>query len=237
MSDSNQLPWLTEVVIAVGALGTAAYGLADATKLFWGGLSNPGFGKVERAIHDLYPGDRSKADTCRLLSYGSVLQTLRANWLNGMPLPNQRDVAKSLIKLHLTPENAPKLAEKTGVNTKRLTAVAEKIRSGESFSSEEADEFGRFDLIITTALDAAYQRGDQIYRNACKLAATVISVVLALAGGYALDAMNFWHFGGTFGKALLVGLLATPIAPVAKDLSTAIQAGAKAVQAVRRFGR
>ena len=237
MPDSNQLSWLTEVVIAVGALGTAAYGLADATKLFWGGLSNPGFGRVERAIHDLYPGDRSKADTCQLLSYGSVLQTLRANWLNGMPLPNQRDVAKSLIKLHMTPAIAPKLAEKTGVNPQVLAAVARKIKNGKSLTPDEADVFGRFDLIITTALDAAYQRGDQIYRNACKLAATVISVFLAVAGGYALHPQNFWHFGCMFGKALLVGLLATPIAPVAKDLSTAIQAGAKAMQAVRKFGR
>lgn len=237
MADANMIDMLIEAVVAVGALGTAAYGLADATKLFWGGLSNPGFGRVERAIHDLYPGDRSKADTCQLLSYGSVLQTLRANWLNGMPLTNQRDVAKSLIKLHMTPAIAPKLAEKTGVNPQVLATVADTIRSGGSLSPEEANEFGRFDLMITTALDAAYQRGDQIYRNACKLAATVISVFLAVAGGYALDPKNFWHFGGPFGEALLVGLLATPIAPVAKDLSTAIQAGAKAMQAVRKFGR
>ena len=140
-------------------------------------------------------------------------------------------------KLHMNAENAPKLAEKTGVNSTVLAEVATKIKQGTDLTPQEVDELGRFDLILTTTLDAAYQRADQIYRNACKLAATVISVALALAGGYALDPKNFWHFGGTLGEALLVGLLATPIAPVAKDLSTAIQAGAKAIQAVRKFGR
>ena len=225
------------MVIAVGALGTAAYGLADATKLFWGGLSNPGFGKIEKAIKLLYPGDHDKKDKIRALAYGSVRETLRANWLNGMPLADQRAIAKSIIKLHMNAENAPKLAEKTGVNSTVLAEVATKIKQGTDLTPQEVDELGRFDLILTTTLDAAYQRADQIYRNACKLAATVISVALALAGGYALDPKNFWHFGGTFGEALLVGLLATPIAPVAKDLSTAIQTGAKAMQAVRKFGR
>jgi hypothetical protein len=37
---------LAKVVLAVGSLGTAAYGLVDVTKGFGGGISNRGFGDI-----------------------------------------------------------------------------------------------------------------------------------------------------------------------------------------------
>jgi hypothetical protein len=40
-----------------------------------------------------------------------------------------------------------------------------------------------------------------------------------------------WH---NVGMAALVGLIATPLAPVAKDLATALNTAAKAVQSVKR---
>ena len=77
--------------------------------------------------------------------------------------------------------------------------------------------FSRFDLIVTALLDAAYQHADQVYRNWTRGLAAAIAVVLALAGGY----MVAMHLGDLkhFGIALLIGLLATPLAPIAKDLS------------------
>jgi hypothetical protein len=32
---------LSKVVLAIGGLGTAAYGVVDASKGFWGGISTP----------------------------------------------------------------------------------------------------------------------------------------------------------------------------------------------------
>ena len=48
----------------------------------------------------------------------------------------------------------------------------------------EAAARGRFDLILTTALDQAYQRADQRYRNWCKALAIPLSVILAMIAAF-----------------------------------------------------
>lgn len=97
--------------------------------------------------------------------------------------------------------------------------------------------FGRFDLLLATFIDRAYQLADQRYRTSAKLAACVVAIVLAEAAAYFLR----WFNGGdaaqivqNAGLAFVVGLIATPLAPVAKDLATALTTAAKAVQSVNR---
>jgi hypothetical protein len=77
-------------------------------------------------------------------------------------------------------------------------------------------------------LDQAYQRADQRYRNTAKVCAVPVSVALAIVAHYVLPA-------GTInaGEAALLGLIATPIAPVAKDLSTAISNAVQAAQTIK----
>jgi hypothetical protein len=41
------LTTLTQVVLAIGSLGTAAYGVVDATKALGGGVSRVGFGDIQ----------------------------------------------------------------------------------------------------------------------------------------------------------------------------------------------
>lgn len=215
-----------QAIAAVAALGTASYGLVDATKVFNGGPSNFGFGRIRRAIVFFFPDDTSVDDHKTPLALGSVLDTLKANWINGTALADQKLIAKSLIKLRLNPTTAAALAQKTGVDGAVMSSVAAKVATGAALTQQEADVFGRFDLILTTALDEGYQRADQRYRNACKSAAVLFSVALALLAGWAI------HGGydlDRFLQALVVGLLATPLAPVAKDLSTAVQSASKAV--------
>jgi hypothetical protein len=79
---------------------------------------------------------------------------------------------------------------------------------------------------LSALLDQAYQRGDQRYRNSAKVAAVVASLSLAWLGVWA---------GQLEPKlAIIAGLLATPLAPVAKDLASAIQAAAKLAQFRKR---
>ena len=102
------------------------------------------------------------------LQLSEVLDTLRANWLNGTALADQKAIAKSLIKLRLNIVNAPELAKATEVDKEKLAVIAAKIASGGTLTQNENDVFGRFDLMLTAILDKGYQRADQSYRNSAK---------------------------------------------------------------------
>jgi len=135
------------------------------------------------------------------------------------------NIAKSLIKLRLKPDTAASLATATGVDSGILSEVAESIAKGQPLTTQQTDVYGRFDLLLTTLLDQAYQRADQHYRNTAKITAAPVSVVIAIAASLVLPAGTISSWG-----AVLLGLVATPIAPIAKDLSTAITTGVQAIQ-------
>lgn len=222
---------LSKVVLAIGSLGTAAYGVVDVSKCFGGGVSNRGFSDIRNVVTKFIPPSANGTETSGLGSL-SALATLRANWINGMALPDQKAVAKALVKLNLTAATAEQMARSAGVDAAILTNVAEKLGSSDALSAQETDVYGRFDLMLTALLDQGYQRADQRYRNSAKLLAVPVSVLLAVLGAWALGgsqttAADLW-------RALIAGLLATPLAPVAKDLSTAIQAGAKVAQSWKK---
>ena|SRR5581483_3700651 len=76
-----------------------------------------------------------------------------------------------------------------------------------------------FDLIVTAVLDEAYERASQQYRNWTRAMAALFAIALAVASGRAL--------GRNPVESVLIGLVATPLAPIAKDLSTAISVAAR----------
>jgi len=238
MSDVNevlngQLPGILNSIAAAGALGTAAYGLVDASKAFGGGISNAGFVHIRTAIAPLVGGEGREAP--HLFGRKDVLATLRANWLNGVAKADQKAAAKSLIRMGVTPENAQRLADETGVDDATLKSVAEKIRKGETLLEAEVTVLGRFDAVVSAVLDEAYERADQKYRNYCKVVALCVATVLAVVGGAVLNAGKepYW-FRHQFWLAALIGFVSTPLAPIAKDLSSALTAAVKAVGVVRR---
>jgi hypothetical protein len=212
---------LPNLIAAVGGLGTAAFGLVDATKVFGGGANHIGFSRIGKAVTPIIPA------ATHGLSPAQILETLRSNWLNGTDLAAQKSISKSLIKLNLDPGNAPAVAQATGVDAATLTAVSTSIATAVPLTLVQSDFFARFDLILTAMLDETYQHADQVYRNGTRALATLFAVVLAFAGEYAIG-------GNQWGLALFVGLLATPVAPVAKDLSTALATAVNALQAPRK---
>jgi len=219
---------LPKIVLAIGGLGTAAYGVVDVSKGFAGGISNRGFGDIKKVISQFIPAS-SGQNAGSALSLTSVLTTLKANWLNGMALADQKSVAKALIKLNLNEDSAEGMAAATGVNGKILSGIAGKLSTGEALSPPETDVYGRFDLLLTAVLDQGYQRGDQRYRNSAKLLAVPVAVLLALLGAWAIAGSGITSLDAL--RAVAGGLLATPLAPMAKDLASAIQAGSKLAQA------
>ena len=226
--NSNEL---ANIIIAIGALGTASFGLVEASKAFWGGVNRIGFGRIRTTVSALTP----TAGSHNALSQPKIIDTLQANWYNGTDLGSQKAIAKTLIKLNLSVDNAAALAAVTGVKAGDLQAIADNIAAGTELTPAQSDAFGRFDLIVTALLDETYQRSDQAYRNGAKLCAMFASLILAIVAAFLLETPRpHWL---DIGKAVMVGLLATPLAPVAKDLATALNSAVNAMQLVNKKGR
>ena len=221
---------------AAAALGTAAYGLVDASKALRGGVSNLGFRSIATAVTPLIPGGAGAAFTRK-----EVLATLEANWLNGVAKADQKAAAKSLIRLGVTPASADALARATGIDPPTFKALAVNIAKGKPLTPAELTVLGRFDTVVSASLDAGYERADQQYRTGAKLVAAVVAVALALVGGGILffEGAPGATIGGYLASrdiliAFLVGLMATPLAPIAKDLTSSLAAAVKAISSVRR---
>jgi hypothetical protein len=112
------------------------------------------------------------------------------------------------------------------------------MTTGASLTPAQINVLGRFDLALTAILDEGYQRADQKYRNQAKVLASVVAVVLAVFGGWALfdtsDTITTYFFSRAMWQSVLCGLLAIPIAPISKDLTTALAAGAQLAQSLRK---
>ncbi|MFZ2006285.1 MAG: hypothetical protein WB697_11870 [Stellaceae bacterium] len=215
---------VVSIISAAGALGTASMGLVDASKVFWGGPSRFGFGYIKKAVEPFSP---DVADGPTALRQEDIIETLRANWLNGVAAADQKAKARTLIHLRLTQGDATALASLTGVAADDLGSAAAKAKTGQTVSPQELAVIAQFDAVLSAVLDEAYERADQLYRNAAKALSVVVAVVLALiAEKYFINGVDWW-------QALLVGLIAAPLAPVSKDVVTALQNAVAAVRAVK----
>jgi hypothetical protein len=232
--DPHNLP-LGHIITAIGALGTAAFGLLEALKPVFPWINHIGFGRIRATVAVLTPDEPNAKQPVNALPQKNILKSLLANWVNGTDLASQKAIAKSLIKLHLSAGNAHDLAVATNVDPQLLTQVATSIVSGTALTQPQSDAYARFDLIVTAMLDEVYQHADQVYRNWTRGLAAAIAVVLAFAGGWILAGswQNFWLNSEMF-QALLVGLLATPLAPIAKDLSSGLAAAVNTMQLMKK---
>ena len=226
---------LPQAVAAIGGLGTAAFGLLEAVKPVFPGINHMGFERIRSTVSGLTPDEAGAGQPLNALPKNNVLESLLANWVNGTDLVSQKSIAKSLIKLHLSAGNAVALAVKTNVDPALLTAVARSITSATALTQQQGDAYARFDLIVTALLDEAYQHADQVYRNGARGLAALIALGLAFAGGLSLVGAwgDFWWKPNMF-LALLVGLLATPLAPIAKDISSALSTAVNTMQALKK---
>ncbi|HXE06064.1 MAG TPA: hypothetical protein VN579_08765 [Bryobacteraceae bacterium] len=227
---SNVVQSLPDVIMAIGGLGTAAFGLVDSTKVFWGGANRIGFGKIRAAITALTPAAAANG-----LTRVKIVDTLRANWFNGKDLESQKAIAKSLIKLGLNESTAPGLADATGVDADTLKAVGAKIARGEALSAAETDTYSRFDFILTAILDEVYQDSDQAYTNGTRTLAAFFAVALGFFGGWVLNGGTLAGYWWTkeMGEGIFAGLLATPLAPVAKDIANALSTAVNTMQKLK----
>jgi hypothetical protein len=113
MTGELQTMPLGQIVTAIGGLGTAAFGLVEASKSAFGGINRMGLKHIKSTVSDLAP-DQTVAGLptkpANALPRQNILESVEANWVNGTDVASQKAIAKSLIKLHLSAGNAAALA-------------------------------------------------------------------------------------------------------------------------------
>jgi hypothetical protein len=215
---------IAQQIVAIGALGTAAFGLVDATKAVWGGVSNRGFSAIQGALEPFNTalsqalGDEPGCDWKTML---------KSHWINGRPKDEQKAVAVSLIQLGLTSENAPALATAGQVDPAALQGVVTALTSGADLTPAQVNVLGRFKATIEARIDAAYERADQQYRTTARGLAGLVAVLLAVAV-VAIQAHGAFTWK-PYLSAVLVGLVAVPLAPIARDLASLLRTTATAL--------
>ena len=219
---------LGAALAGLGALSTAAFGLLDSTKAFWGGASNIGCGHIRSALTPF------SAALDNALGSDGWWPVVRASWVGGVAKADQKAKAQALIKLGLNSANAPQVAQASHVNATALTAAIVKLEKGTKLTDADLNVLGRMNATIDALLDAAYEAADQQYRNWCRVLAGAICL------GLAYVAWLLWK--GTTGEnppdlwtVLAVGLLAVPLAPVAKDLTGALSSAMNALKAAKKL--
>ena len=225
-------------VMAIGALGTASYGLVDVCKALWNaGPSSAGFKDIEKAVTPFAPALAEGAGA-------RWREALLSHWVNGAPLDDQKAKAKALIRLGLTPGTAAALAAHPDlagrITSQAFTMAAANLSAGVPLTPVDLNEFGRFDAIVSAALDAGFERADQRYRAVARAWACAAAVVLAVFSGWLIDthgtspiSLQDYLSGGDFLTAVLIGLVSTPLAPVAKDLASSLNTAASAFRAAK----
>jgi hypothetical protein len=221
----------------------------DATKAFWGGVSNFGYTKI---VGGLEPFSAAlEAATAgwhhsRKTSWFRVTpesdppadwkDIVRANWINGRPTADQKAAVKALINVGLSADTASSVAEAGHVNEDILKTAATAIGNGTTPPPEGANIILRLNTSIDAAMDGAFEEADQQYRNMARLLSGVFAIGLAVFAGslVAPEGVTYWSFySPDLWKAFLVGFVAVPLAPVAKDLTSSLQAAATAMKSTK----
>jgi hypothetical protein len=247
MPDSNfTLQWsqFGAAVAAVGAFGVAAFGLVEsAGKVFayrgWG-LPYAGFGAVKHAIRNLRPalkvayGD----DYMEIIAYqyragrstGEAPDTIRQGVRLGLPFMTPAAAAALIDSVwDLDPPgsdkpNATALAQALqAVPPPPAAAPAGAAPAAAAVGTVEPQALaGRFATALDARVQAAFEVAEDHYEALAKSVAGVVAVVLAVGFDYGLQGKDPMP-PVPLAVALLIGVVAVPLAPVAKDVSTSLQ--------------
>jgi hypothetical protein len=227
MANLISLPDLGAALTALSALSTASFGLLDASKAFGGGISNIGAPRLKRSLLPF------AAALDEALGPDGWWPVVRANWVAGVAKDEQKAKVEALIKLGLSSATAPRIALAAHVEPDALAAAARKLETGKELTDADLNVLGRMNAALDALMDAAFEDCDQQYRNTCRFLAGLTAL------GLALLAWAIWPDGQdtrpTLTAAIAVGLLAVPLAPVAKDLTSALSSALRALKASKRL--
>jgi hypothetical protein len=239
---------LGTTALAIGALGTSAYGIVDGLKLCsWIDLAGferlfSGKGrkdgrlwlvKHKTSLNPLLPALKAAygADAMELLksqyrsgrSKGDLPRTLRQGVRIGFGMfEHEKEVVTAAVGLGLAKDVAESAADalKLGFE-QRPPKEGEAIKETTSIDDNQKAALARLETAIDARIDSALSLAEVEYVGQTKGLAMLVSIGIALFVGCLL--------GQKWPVSLVVGIVAVPLAPVAKDLATALQSAVKAM--------
>ena len=206
---------LGTIVLAVGALGTASFGIVESLK--WTAIGLAGFGQILRMLG-------APVMAALKVAYGDEYsELLRAQYRSNRSAGTLPTTLRQGARIGLTPETAPSLATFVGVvEPQALEEIARALQSRKQLKDEQKALLGRFELALDARIDAALTLAESHYVGTIRMLASLVAVTIALAVGLTRDTVSLF-------EATVVGLAAVPVAPMAKDLASALQAASKAL--------
>ena len=210
------------------------------------GLPYVGFDKVRRLARQVAPALRiSYGDEYdRILrqqyragrGHGEAPDTIRQGVRLGLPFLSAAQATKVIDAVWGLPENQARALAEALTAEKRAssTPAAESAESeAESITKAQADAqalAARFATALDTRVQAAFDLAEEVYQARARLWAAVIAILLSLA--YHASTLGPTPAGGWLQSfiaglqgwmiALLIGLAAVPLAPMAKDLASSL---------------
>jgi hypothetical protein len=220
-----QLADVGTALAGLSALSTASFGILDASKALGGGVGNFGFAVLKARLRPF--------ETALKVAVGNDWETvLRSNWVAGVSKADQILTVQSLVKLGLRSSSIPDIAVRCGISAADLQKAAADYAAGHNLGTKEKADLKRIYDYIDAILSAAYAAASSRYTNWCRAAAGVVALGLALVGRALL-----WPAGDQPGIAstIAVGLLAVPVAPIAKDLTSGLSTAVQSLKAAARI--
>ena len=203
---------LPATILAVGALGTAAFGIVEGLKR-WSVIGDAGFGTIMRILGPILAALRG--------AYGPDAEALLRAQYRGDSQELGRLVRQG-ARLGLSAENAEELAASLDVVPgAALRDAAAAVVAGSDLTPEQRNVIGRFEIAVDARIEAATTLAQAQYSGTMKIAASIVAIALALLVGWRL-CVDLLH-------ALVVGLAAVPLAPIAKDVAAGLRAAAQAM--------
>jgi hypothetical protein len=219
---------LLELIAATGAVGTAAMGIVELLKS--SRLGELGFGTLARVL------GREPLESVATAYGPDTLTLLRGMYRSSRGEGELRRTLRQGLRIGLTPESAPALAARVGVvDADALADIARAIHSGRALEEAEQAMLGRYELAVDARIDAALALAESAYVRGMRLTASLVALCLAFGGAWLLPGSGA-PSDPKWVLALLVGITAVPLAPIAKDVATGLREATRALGATRRRG-
>jgi hypothetical protein len=224
---------IVNIISASAGLGTAAFGIVETMKSR-SLIGEAGFSHIERLLGPLLKIAVKHA-------YGEgYSDMLRAQYKS-----DQRELRRSLrqgVRVGLKSENAKELAAFIGVIEENematfVDAAKKAILRGPPPDDSNGDKpqrelndsermlLARYEMAADGRIEAALAVAQTSYACTARTWAMCISMLIALVVGWIMGFNGEGHPERTYYifNAILIGLLAVPVAPIAKDLTEAIK--------------